>query len=426
MTDVAIRIDPGQDGPYPRGTWEQAEGRWIDQINVTWGGPFRYLGNFVDISDSAYSVNVRRGRQDETEAFRGGGATVALRNINGRFDPDGPFPLRLRQPVQVRSGFNVYPQGTWEEAQGTWQDQGTVTWLGASVFAGFVEDVDLTYDTSGDAQVSLQVVDGLAILSNQSLLGETYAEEDGGARIRSVLDSQRISFPGPTDIDDGITPMQPGLADGNVTEYLRKVELSEQGRLFVSREGALTFRNRRADFGTPFVLADDGSGVFYSTVERYSGARSLFNRVLGRREGGDTFAFNNDFSQSQFNVRSLNVGDLLTASDTFVAAIITNLALRFAAPRTRVFAASIIVNRLDGAEQVDVLSLDFMSAVDLTFTPPNAEKITNELIVQGVEHSITVGSTWTTTLSFEERPAGIFLTLDDPVLGRLNENAMAF
>jgi hypothetical protein len=424
MAEVRVRIDPGIEGPTS-GTWSQQVGAWEDQT-TTWNGPFRYVGGFVHVGQRAYSVNVRRGRSDETEAFQAASTQVQFRNLDGFFDPDGPFPLRLRQPLQVRSGFNDYGPGQFDEAVGTFQDFGTLTFLGQQVFAGFVEDVDLTYTPDGDAEVSLNGVDGLAILSNQSLLNLTVPFEDGGERIRRVLDSTDVNFPGPTVIDDGITPMGADVASGNVTEYLRQVEVSEQGRLFVDLEGTLRFRNRRADFGTPFVFADDGTGVFYSTLERYSGARSLFNRILGRRKDGPTLAFNDPASQDQFNVRALDLGELLTASDSFVAGIIESLVLLFARPRTRVFQASVIVNRLNDADREDLLALDLTSAAETTFTPPGRDPLTNDLLIQGIEHSIVVGGTWRSTFNFEERDPTVFFTLDDAVNGRLNLNRLGF
>jgi hypothetical protein len=43
-----------------------------------------------------------------------------------------------------------------------------------------------------------------------------------------------------------------------------------------------------------------------------------------------------------------------------------------------------------------------------------------------LEHSITVDGAWTATLYFELAGRGEVLTLDDAVLGRLDENVLAF
>jgi plasmid maintenance system killer protein len=98
----------------------------------------------------------------------------------------------------------------------------------------------------------------------------------------------------------------------------------------------------------------------------------------------------------------------------------------FARPRTRVFQASVIVNRLDDAAREDLLALDLTSAAEAIFTPPGRDPLTNDLLIQAIEHSIVVGGTWRTTFNFEERDTTIFFTLDDPVEGRLNFSRLGF
>ena len=426
MAEVAVRIDPGQDGGYGRGAWADAEGRWVDYPATTWDGPVNYFGKFIDVSRYAFSANIRRGRLDETEPYGAGAATVTVRNLDGFFDPDGDFPLRVRQPIQIRSSAKAYGPGTWAQATGTWADQGDTTWLGPPLFIGFIEDTDLIYDPSGDAQLNIRCVDGLSILSNQVIEPTAVPQELSGARVRRILDATGVDFPGETSVQDGFSPLAAGTATGNPTQYLRSVEVSEQGRLFVDRFGVLTFRNRRQTFGTPHVFADDGTGTPYSSVDRFSGARSLFNRILGQREGGTAFAFNDERSQQEFSTRTLDVGTLLAASDTTVVGIIEFLAFEFARPLTRVFAATVPVDRLSADDEYELLELDLLSPATIKFTPPGSSSIVTEAIVQGISHSITVGSAWTTQFAFERRGEQAFFELDDATLGRLNLNRLGF
>jgi len=427
VAEVAVRIDPGQDGGYGVGTWLEAEGRWIDYPNVTWDGPVQYFGKFVDVSDRAFSVNIRRGRQDETEPYGAGSSTVAVRNLDGFFDPSGPFPLRVRQPVQIRSSAQAYGAGTWAEAEGRWVDVGpAVTWLGPSLFVGFIEDTDLRYEPSGYSQLDIRCVDGLSILSNQVIADTAVPLELSGDRVRRILEAVGVDFPGPTEVDDGFSLLAAGTAVGNATQYLRQVEVSEQGRLFVDRTGILTFLDRRAAAGTPYIFSDDGTGTAYSSVDRFSGARSLFNRIVAQREGGATFAFNDERSQAEFSTRTLDLGTLLAATDTLVVGIIEALAVLFRRPFTRVFAATIPVDRLSPADEYDIVELDLFSAADVTFTPPGSGPIVLQALIQGIEHNITVGAAWTTQIYFERRFDDDVFTLDDATLGRLNISRLGF
>ena len=427
MAEVAVRIDPGQDGGYGRGTWADAEGRWIDFPATTWDGPVRYLGKFEDVSRFAFSANIRRGRQDETEPYGAGSAGIVVRNLDGFFDPDGPFPLRVRQPIQVRSSAKAYGPGTWAEATGTWQDvEPTLTWLGPPLFIGFIEDTDLRYEPSGDAQLDIRCVDGLSILSNQVIAPTAVPFEVTGDRVRRILDADGVDFPGEAVVEDGFSLLAAGTADGNATEYLRRAELSEQGRLFVDRTGVLRFLDRRQTFGTPYVFADDGIGTPFSAVDRFSGARTLFNRILARREDGPTFAFNDTRSQEEFSTRTLDLGTLLAASDAIVTGIIEFLTFEFRRPLTRVFAATVPVDRLSPDDEYALLELDLFDPADIRFTPPGSDTVVNPSLVQGIEHRITVGSAWTTQYYFERRETEVFMELDDPTLGRLNLNRLGF
>lgn len=427
MADVAVRIDPGQDGGIGPGTYEETEGRWIDFPNVTFDGPVRYLGKFRDVTSLAFSIGIRRGRRDETEPYGAGAANVTVRNITGFFDPEGDFPLRVRQPIQIRSAAQAFGPGAWVEQEGRWLDvEPSLTYLGPSLFIGFIEDTDLRYEPDGDAQMEIRCVDGQSILSNQVLSPIDVPQELSGDRVRRILESDGVDFPGPVSVDDGVSLLAAGVAEGNVNEYLRRAEQSEQGRLFVDRTGVLRFFDRRQDFGIPYLLSDDGTGTAYSTVERFSGARSLFNRILARREDGPTFAFNDARSQEEFSTRSLDLGVLLAASDALVRGIIEFLTFEFARPLTRVFAASVIVDRLDADGQYELVELDLSDAADIRITPPGAPEVTTQAIIQGIEHRITVGTAFVTEFYFERREEGIFMTLDDPELGRLNLNRMGF
>lgn len=382
-------------------------------------------GDWVDVADRGVSASVRRGRQDETESYGFGSAQIVLRNLDGYFDPDGTFPLRLRQQVELRSALFAYGTGTWAEASGTWDEQ-TQTWLGALIFSGFVEDVDLRYEPGGNADLTLSCVDGLSILSNQSVTGLVVPLEDSGARVRRILTSPGVAFPGPTSVDDGEYLLGAATVTANVTEYLRKAELSEQGRLFVDREGTLVYLNRRSKPGTPYVFADDGTGTYFSTIERFSGARALFNRVTGQREGGPTITANSLTSQSEYSVRTRDLGSLLLSSDTVVIGLVSYLAVLYSDPPTRAYAVSVVVDRLDQASQYELLELDLSDSANVIFTPPGAAQFTSPSLIQGIEHRITVGSAWTTTFYFEPRSDEQFFTLDDDTLGLLDLNKLTY
>ena len=361
----------------------------------------------TDITSSTVSVSVSRGRSDETEAFQAGQASLTLRNESGTFDPVGTA-FRLRDEVDIY-----------------WTGGGTAV----QVFAGFVEDVTLGYDLSGAAQVQVRCVDGFALLANQTIVDAAVSAEDSGARVSAVLGNSGVSWPGTTAIGTGISELAAGTATGNALEYLRQVEESEQGYLYVDRAGVLTFRNRHTTLNQPLGLskfADDGSGILFEQVERFSGARSLFNRVTGELEDGTARQADNVTSQTDFSIRTLGLGTVLLNSVGTLEDLVEYLLSEFDVPLTRVDALTVNLDRLSQTNQNLLASFELVDSVDVLFTPPGRTAFTDSLIVQGVRHDVTVGGPWRTSLSFENRDVRSFLILDDTTAGRLDFNVLAF
>lgn len=362
----------------------------------------------ADVSSSTVSVSIVRGRQDETEPFQAGRASLVMRNVSGEFDPAGTAVFRLRDEIEV-----------------AWLGNGTAV----PVFTGFVEDVTLDYDLSGDAIVNVACVDGLALLANQTLVNAAVSEETSGARVDVVLANAGVSWPAGTAIDAGISVLAAGTATGNALTYLRQAEQSEQGYLYVDREGTLTFRNRRTALNNPIPgeqFSDDGNGIPYQQIARFSGARSLFNRVIGSLEDGTVRTADNPVSQSEFSIRTLDVGELLLESEITLGELTDYLLARYAEPDTRVESLTVNLSRLSASDAQKVVAFDLVDQCDVEFRPPGRSPLISSVLVQGVRHDVTVGAAWRTSFTFEERDIRAFFVLDDAVFGRLNVNVLAF
>jgi len=361
----------------------------------------------TDITSSVAQVSVNRGRTDETEPFQTGRATLTVRNLDGTFDPVGT-PFRLRDDVVVY-----------------WTGNGTAV----PVFSGFVEDVTLGYDLSGDATVQVSCSDGLALLANQEIVDEAVGIEQSGERVQTVLANAGVSWPAGTAIDTGISELAAGTATGNALAYLRQVEESEQGYLYVARDGVLTFRNRHTTLNNPIAgtqFSDDGAGIPYEQVERFSGARSLFNKVTGQLEDGTEREANDTASQTEFSIRTLGLGTVLLRTAAVLEEFVEYLLNQFSEPTTRVDRLTVNLDRLSVADQEKLASFELVDICDVEFTPPGRSQFTDELLVQGISHTVTVGGAWRTTLSFQPRDVREFLVLDADPEGRLDQNVLAF
>ena len=361
----------------------------------------------TDITSSVVQVSVQRGRTDETEPFQAGVASLTVRNIAGTFDPTAT-------PFQLRDNVVVY-----------WSGNGTAV----PVFTGFVEDVSLDYDLSGDAVAQVRCVDGFALLANQTLVDEAVAEEQSGERVLAVLANGGVSWPAGTAIDTGISELAAGTASGNALQYLRQVEESEQGYLYVDRAGVLTFRNRHTTLNEPIAgtqFSDDGVGLPYEQVARFSGARSLFNKVTGELEDGTAREADDLTSQAEFSIRTLGIGTVLLRSVQILEDFVEFLLAQYSEPVTRVDSLTVNLDRLSAADQELLASFELVDVCDVEFTPPGRSAFTDGLLVQGISHTVSVGGAWRTSLSFQRRDTRAFLRLDDSVFGKLDENVLAF
>lgn len=361
----------------------------------------------TDITSSITQVSVSRGRSDETIEYETGRAFLTVRNIDGTFDPT-LTPFRLRDDVIVY-----------------WTGNGTAI----PVFTGFVEDVQLGYTLDGDAVVEVSCVDGLALLANQTIVDKAVSIEQSGERVETVLANAGVSWPAGTAIDTGISELAAGTATGNALAYLRQVEESEQGYLYVARDGVLTFRNRHTTLNNPIAgtqFSDDGAGIPYEQVERFSGARSLFNKVTGELEDGTAREANDLASQAEFSIRTLGIGTVLLRTTEILEDFVEYLLSEFSQPVTRVDSLTVNLDRLSAADQEKLASFELVDICDVEFTPPGRSQFTDELLVQGISHTVTVGGAWRTTLSFQRRDVRSFLRLDDATFGKLDQNVLAF
>ena len=338
----------------------------------------------VDVSDRVVSLSVSRGRQDALEPIRAGKASVTLRNLDGELDP-------------LNTASSLYPGVEPARSLNIWADD-------IQVFSGLVDDIDLTFDTSGDASVEVQASDAFSRLALAEFPpdGLTVGEEDSGQRVTDVIASNSDFWTDGTDIATGDSTLAAGTATGNVVQYLNTVARSEGGVLFVGRDGDLVFRNRLfAVTETPVVLSDDGSDVAYEGLVRQTSGESLRTVAFGERNGSRRER-SSPLGLERFGFRALDLGELLLLDDNDVDLRLDfELTLR-SKPNPTVREVRVSQER---AQATDVLQLELGDPIEVKFTPPNVSEITEEGIVLNIRHDFTVGAGWRTAIGM--RPAAL-------------------
>lgn len=364
----------------------------------------------VDVTDRLVSLDVRRGRAEQTEPTQSGQATVVLRNRDGVLDPLNTTSS-LYPGVEPRRPINIYADDV-------------------QVYAGFVDDLDLQYTAGGDAEVIVKASDGLArlALAQFPTAGTAFAQADSGQRVSDVLAAVPEAWSDPTDVDTGDSVLAAGTATGNVLQYLQQVERSEGGFLFVARDGDLTFRNRNNPAQNPggLIVSDAGGTACTPFVEisRQAGIEDVYNRVTAVH-AGSTATATDQTSVDDYGLRELDLGELLLDSLSDTEQLVQFEVVRRAAALTSVKTVTVDQSATSGGCSL-TLQHDLGDSVVVVFTPPGVAQQTQTSVLLGVDHRWTVGSTWRTTFSVASRDDDQFLILDDVDYGQLDVGVLAF
>ena len=126
-------------------------------------------------------------------------------------------------------------------------------------------------------------------LANTNLINASFSSADSGTLVGNVLDNANVKFGADRDIETGISTMQAlsGISE-NTLSVLQNIERSENGLLFMSKDGKLTFKSRHTTFpSTPdATFSDDGSDIPYLRVDYINDDNEIFNVVSLTRVGG--------------------------------------------------------------------------------------------------------------------------------------------
>jgi hypothetical protein len=372
----------------------------------------------VDLTSMVQSVSITRGRNREMEQFNGGTAQLQIYDPTRLLDPLNtasiyyPF-VAPRQPVQVLAG-------------------------GVIIYTGFVTDWDLDYGYTTNANVTtVACADAFTVLANQSMNLVTPSAESSSARVAYVLTRPEVAYQGPYSVGTGSSTLgaYPITEGTNVLSYLQNVACSEQGYLFISSNGTLTFTGRAAVLNpvSSIAFVDTGSGgIPYRTLMNQYGDELLYNYIQTRSPVYDvaptatSTAFNTP-SISLYQAQQLTKLDLLNSTVAETAALGQYLLGRYMDPVLRFTGVTVQLAALSTADQTTALSTDLtrIASVQKTYSVGTPASVTQTLIVSGIKHAITPGS-HVVEYTFESADGNAYFTLDGPIFGVLDSNLLAF
>lgn len=327
----------------------------------------------VDITSSAYSVRITRGRSRWLDDFQPGVCTVSLDNRDRAFDPLGAGTYS--SDIVPGKRFRITTGGT-------------------PIFDGVTDDWNIDYTLDDDSRAYAIISDGFSDLGRTLLTETTTSSQLSSDRLTTILDRPDVNFPTAyRDIDTGVTTLQADtIADGtDVATYAQLIARTEGGRLFIAADGDLTFRDRYETQTTAGALkfADDGTGVPYQKIAVAVGSELLYNRALINRQGGTQQIADNLTSQDTYGIRTLEYADLLFDTDADSDNFAEYLVSRYGTPEVRFSDLEVNLHALDGTQAGNVVALDLGAVIQVVYSPPGGgTAIDQYAVVDRIAHEI--------------------------------------
>ena len=367
---------------------------------------------YADLTSIVLSVSIRRGRNRQLDQFNAGTAQVVFNNNSRILDPLNTSSIYYPY-VLPRSPIIIYANGT-------------------PIYTGFVEDWNLDYQNANQGRMVARCVDTFGTLANQQLNAFTPSAETSGNRVTTVLGRPEINYQGARSIGTGTSTLGAYAVsqDTNVLNYLQQVNTSEQGYLYTSADGTLTFKGRSSVLnpvsGASFTT--DGTGIPYMTLVNQYGSELLYNYIVTQSPAGAAQTSSDATSIALYQAQNYNVLNLLNSTTTEVAGLGAYLLGKYKDPVVRFTGVSCELAALTSAQWSILFAIDLTSIVtvqkDYSTGTPTSESQT--LITSGIEHRIVPGS-HIVSYTFESTDGNQYLTLDDAIFGTLSTtNLLSF
>jgi hypothetical protein len=407
---VELGLNLGQRDPFAFVLDDDPRGK-LDSTDFTLGGE-----RFFDITDRLITCTVRRGKSQGLDRIDAGVVAVVVDNSDRQFDPlyeAGPFFGQLVPRRSMRISSNDEP-----------------------VFVGFIDDFDIQYEPGVQSVVRIDASDAFSVLANSGLEEFTPDSELSGARINTVLDRPEVDWPAELrDIDTGNSVMlDVDVAENTgALEYLQLVANSEFGNLFLAKDGKITYRERNAVPNVPDLVFSDEiideeyTGIQFADVNIVFGSENLYNRIS--LENADLFpeqAFAEDTdSQILYGPRTFSQTGLLIQDPEQLQFLADFNLARYKEPQYRFETVTVVLDTLTRENQDKVLDLEIGDIVLVRFEPSDIPPAIEQYVrIIGINHDWNPANK-NISFALERLDFAIFI-LDDPVLGVLDEDRLAY
>lgn len=372
--------------------------------------------DFAEINQYVTSIVYNRGRRKTDYQFGAGTMTFTMLDttgILGPYDSSSPY----YDPIDQRPG--LAPMRTI-----------LLSREGQYLFQGIVTGYTYEFALAGPNTVTVTCADDFYKLAQTQLDTYNVSAQLSGARITSVLDLPEVNYGGGRDIATGTVNMGHDSSytvpqGTNTLKYLQQINDAEQGRLFMSNDGKLTFQNRIGGTLSPAVIAfnDDGTGAKYQDIEVEFDADNVVNRTYIQALDGKTATVSDTASITKYFIQQKTITDSLLHEQSEINNLATYLIEPEPEPRYTSITASFMA--LTSLERAAAASVDIGDTISIDKMIPGLGSQINETVaVEGIYGVIDVNRGH--TITYYTSPTTILYTLilNDVLYGKLNFNAL--
>jgi hypothetical protein len=376
---------------------------------------------FAEVLDGVNSLTCRRGRRDMGDQFGAGSLSFTMLDTTGVFNPlnqDSPFfDTANDQPGLApmrRVRLSRYDADDVQEY----------------LFVGRVVNYDYNFALGGLDTVTVFCADDFYLLSQTDLAEFNVSEQLSSARLSAVLDRPEISFPiAQRDITTGTQTLggsAPFTIDNgtNALAYCNQINVAEQGRLFMARDGYITFQPRIGNtLSAPVAdFHDDGTNFRYNGVGISFEANEVVNRASVSILGGSPEVAEDLASQAVYFIQTESITNSLLHSDGAALTLAEYLLVPQPSARYTSVQTDFLMLTVPQRDLLATVDIGTTITVEKTFiTSGNSTtELAQELAIEGIEHRIDVNRGHSVTYWTSPTTVVFQFIVSDAIYGILN------
>ena len=372
----------------------------------------------TDVTADVQNIAISRGRSKDLDSFFTGSCAIKLLNNSRKYEntnTSSPYYPGIEPFIVMHVDATTDGGSTYED-----------------LFVGFVADIQLTYPDSNNSFATFTGFDSFMKINNTELTNASFSSTDSGTMIDNILSSSTVKFStGNRDIETGVSTMQAlsGVTN-NTLSLLQTIERSENGLLFMSKSGKLTFRNRHTTYPSTVTktFSDDGSDIPYVKVDYINDDNEIYNIINLTREGGSTQTQEDLGSQLKYLIRTLTRTGLLNDNDSEVNDAALFLLGKYKDALLRFDNLEVNVVDLSTANQNLILESEVGDIVNIELTPPGSgspSQIISLEVLDAISYSITP-DTFKVSYKLSSANQQAFLRLDNALFGILDTDKLGY